>query len=78
LGESQFQEVKAVLRRTPGEVGLTGTLWNGKALRLWIGQRYRVHLGLRQCQRMFRQFGFRLRKPRPLIGYADPELSRDA
>jgi transposase len=73
LSESQLQEVKAVLCRTPGEVGLTGTLWDGKTLRVWIEQRYRVHLGVRQCQRMFRQFGFRLRKPRRLIGHADLE-----
>jgi transposase len=76
LGEPQLQEVQAVLRRTPGEVGLTGTLWDGKTLRVWIEQRYRVHLGVRQCQRMFRQCGFRLRKPRPLIAHADLELQK--
>ncbi|MBM3790565.1 MAG: winged helix-turn-helix domain-containing protein [Acidobacteria bacterium] len=27
----------------------------------------------RQCQRLFRQLGFRLRKPRPLIAKASPE-----
>jgi transposase len=27
---------------------------------------------VRQCQRLFRQMGFRLRKPRPLIAHADP------
>jgi transposase len=32
-----------------------------------------VVLGTRQCQRIFRNLGFRLRKPRPLIAKADPE-----
>jgi hypothetical protein len=33
-------------------------------------------LGVRQCQRLFRQFGFRLRKPRPLIAKANPSLQK--
>ncbi|MBW1953883.1 MAG: winged helix-turn-helix domain-containing protein, partial [Deltaproteobacteria bacterium] len=32
--------------------------------------------GVRQCQRLFRKMGFRLRKPRPLIAHADPEMQR--
>lgn len=76
LSEAQLQEVRAVLRRTPREVGLSGTLWDGKTLQAWLTRRHRVPLGVRQCQRMFRQFGFRLRKPRPLIAHADPELQK--
>ena len=76
LSEAQRQEAKAVLRRTPAEVGLTGTLWDGKTLSVWIERRCEVRLGVRQCQRMFRQFGFRLRKPRPLLAHADPELQK--
>jgi hypothetical protein len=33
-------------------------------------------LGVRQCQRLFRQFGFRLRKPRPLIAKANVSLQK--
>jgi hypothetical protein len=38
--------------------------------------RYRAHqfasaLGARRCQHLFRQLGFRLGKPRPLIAHAD-------
>jgi transposase len=72
LSEAQLQEVQVALRGTPSGVGLSGTLWDGKTLRVWLARRYGVHLGVRQCQRMFRQFGFRLRKPRPLIAHADP------
>jgi hypothetical protein len=32
-----------------------------------------VRIGLRQCQRLFHVFGFRRRKPRPLLAHADPE-----
>src|ERR1700682_5942588 len=42
LSEAQLQEVKAALRRTPSEVGLTGTLWDGKTLQVWMQRHCRV------------------------------------
>ncbi len=76
LSASQLQEVNGALRRTPREEGLNGTLWDVKTLSAWIEGRYGVRLGVRQCQRLFRQWGFRLRKPRPLVAHADPELQK--
>ena len=71
LNEKQLREINAVLRRMPREVGLGGNLWDGKTLAAWIVQRYEIELGVRQCQRLFRQLGFRLRKPRPSLAQAD-------
>jgi len=76
LDDSRLHEVDQVLRRTPRDVGLSGTLWDGKTLSTWIERRFQVRLGVRQCQRLFRQQGFRLRKPRPLIAHADPERQK--
>ena len=76
LSEAQLQEVDRALRQTPRDLGLTGTLWDGKTLSAWIEQRFQIHLAVRQCQRLFRQRGFRLRKPRPLIAHADPERQK--
>ncbi len=76
LSERQLQEVNATLRSSPEESGLSGNLWDGKTLSAWIERRFGVSLGVRQCQYLFRQFGFRLRKPRPLIAQADPERRR--
>jgi len=76
LSETQLQEVDQVLRRTPRDIGLTGTLWDGKTLSAWIAQHFKVRLAVRQCQRLFRQRGFRLRKPRPQIAHADPERQK--
>ena len=73
LRDAQLREVERVLRQTPRDLGLTGTLWDGKTLSSWIEQRFQVQLRVRQCQRLFRQLGFRLRKPRALIAKADPE-----
>ncbi len=77
LGEAEFQEIAAVLREPPTAVGLKTNLWDGKSLSAFIQDRYAVPLGVRQCQRLFRRLGFRLRKPRPLIAHADPERQRE-
>ena len=73
LSEKQLQQVNAALRQMPRALGLGGNLWDGKTLAAWIQRQYGISLGVRQCQRLFRQLGFRLRKPRPAIARADPE-----
>jgi transposase len=76
LSEKQMEAVDRVLRRPPQEVGFSGNLWDGKTLSAWLEQKYHLRLGVRQCQRIFRQLGFRLRKPRPALAHANPELQR--
>lgn len=76
LDEKQLREINAALRQTPRDMGLGGTLWDGKTLAAWIAKKYGIDLGVRQCQRLFRQLGFRLRKPRPSIAQADPERQK--
>jgi len=74
LDEAQLEQVQRVLRDPPAAAGLVGNLWDGRTLSAYLDQRYGIALGVRQCQRLFRQFGFRLRKPRGLVAKADPEL----
>jgi len=76
LSEAQIQEVSRVLRGKPSDAGRRVNLWDGKALAAWIEKKYAIQLGVRQCQRLFRQFGFRLRKPRPLIAKANPSQQK--
>jgi transposase len=76
LSDKQMKAVGQVLRRSPTEAGLSANLWDGKALSTWIEKKYGLTVGVRQCQRLFRQLGFRLRKPRPALAHADPELQR--
>jgi transposase len=68
--------VDRILRRSPREAGLSGNLWDGKTLSRWIEQNYQLTLGVRQCQRIFRQLGYRLRKPRPALAHANPALQK--
>lgn len=72
LQPKQLAEIGMALREPPNASGLSGNLWDGKTLAEFIEREHDVVLGVRQCQRLFRQFGFRLRKPRPLIARADP------
>ena len=73
LSEEQMRELGQVLRGSPTEVGMDTHLWDGKTLAAYIERVCGVELSVRQCQRLFRKLGFRLRTPRPLIAHADPE-----
>ncbi len=71
LSDTQLKLVSAVLRLPPRDAGLAGNLWDGRLLAEYLRRQHGIRLGVRQCQRLFRQLGFRLRKPRPLIAHAD-------
>lgn len=73
LTPQQLAQIDAALRKTPNDFGLVGNLWDGKTLAAFIDQQWHVSLSVRQCQRLFRRLGFRLRKPRPEIARADSE-----
>ena len=77
LAEEQLSEISSVLRSTPEECGMSGHLWDGKTLSAFILKEYDVQLGVRQCQRLFRQLGFRYRKPRPLIAGTDSAVKEE-
>ena len=76
LNERQVREINRVLRSKPSDAGMRVNLWDGKTLSAWIETTYGIQLGVRQCQRLFRQFDFRLRKPRPLLAGADPRRQK--
>lgn len=63
LNSKQWASLEHDLRRSASDFGHAGHLWNGKLLSAHLKQRYQVDLGVRQCQRIFKQMGFRLRKP---------------
>jgi transposase len=72
LNAKQIEAINRVLRSKPTDAGMAVNLWDGKTLSAWIQKEYGLGLGTRQCQRLFREFGFRLRKPRPVLAKADP------
>jgi len=72
LEAAQWRKLQGELRKSPREFALAATLWDGPVLSEHLHRRYGVDLGVRQCQRLFRQMGFRLRKPRPQVAQSDP------
>ena len=72
LDEKQWESIAAALRKSPRDFGYEQNLWDGKMLREHLRRQYKVRLGVRQCQRLFRKFGFRMRKPKPLIAQSNP------
>ncbi len=73
LTSAHLAAIDTALRDTPVAAGLSGQLWDGKTLTAFVAQQFGVQLGVRQCQRLFHQLGYRLRKPRPMLAHADPE-----
>ena len=76
LSARHMKKVQEALRFASSDYGLSAHLWDGKLLSHFIEQHLGVSLGVRQCQRLFRQLNFRLRRPRPLIAKADSELKQ--
>jgi transposase len=76
ITEIQWEELEQALRCSPRTAGYGQNLWDGKLLSHHLRVTYGVSLGVRQCQRLFRQMGFRRRKPRPLIAKSDPDAQR--
>ncbi len=76
LDEAMRQAVGEDLRMSPREFGYNQNLWDGRLLSHHLAQNYKVQIGIRQCQRLFHQLGFRLRKPRPFIAHADSQAQQ--
>jgi transposase len=72
LDDKHVKDINRVLRGKPSDAGMRVNLWDGKTLSAWIDKAYGIQMGVRQCQRLFRQLEFRLRKPRPVLARADP------
>jgi transposase len=76
LNEEQLSKVEMAIRTSPTQFGLPTQMWDGPTLSAFLRREFGVTLKVRQCQRLFRHLGFRLRKPRPQVAQADPDLQR--
>lgn len=73
LSEQQLKEIDAVLQTDPKDQNLK--VWDGPSLSSYIKSHYNVDIGVRQCQRLFRNLGYsHIRpQPHPSKGYEDTE-----
>jgi transposase len=67
IPDSIVEEINKDLRRNPEELGYSQNLWDGKLLSHHLNKKYSLSIGVRQAQRLFHKWGFRQRKPRPVI-----------
>ena len=70
--DAEWRQLQRDLRRSPQAFGLAENLWDGRLVSEHLRKHYGVDLSVRQCQRIFHQMGFRLRKPRPQVAQSDP------
>lgn len=70
LTDEQLAAIQAALQKDPAEFGLHGH-WEGKTLSSFIRQQWGTALGVRQCQRLFRQLGFQQPTRRPKMMHPD-------
>ncbi len=61
LNAVQRNAIKSVLEEDPKAQGYE--VWDGLSLSSYIEKTYSIHLGVRQCQRLFHEIGFSLVRP---------------
>jgi transposase len=63
LTGEQLAELKSDIEQGPQAFNFSQGFWGGPLLSYHIEQKYGVVLGVRQCQRLFRQLGYTLLRP---------------
>lgn len=76
ISDEQMQKIDQALREPPEKAGMIGNIWDGKLLAAYIAKKFGIKLGVRQCQRIFKHLGYRLRRPRSQVAQADPERQK--
>jgi transposase len=72
LSLKEQNKLRKELHKSPGALKYDQNIWDGPLLAHHLKDRYRINLGVRQCQRLFRQLGFSLQRPQPKAAEADP------
>jgi transposase len=71
IDATQWRQLQTDLRKSPRDFGLTAVVWDGAALSEHLRRRFGVRLGVRQCQRIFRQMGRSTREVRATVRHGD-------
>ena len=71
LNNEQLFKIKEVLQKPPELSDVSANIWDGKSLSFYIEKEFKVQLGVRQCQRLFRKLGFSLKKARSVVAKGD-------
>ncbi|KKK90819.1 hypothetical protein LCGC14_2719170 [marine sediment metagenome] len=77
LSKSQMEEIKEDVLTHPRKLGYEFSNWEGKSVAHHIKQKYRVELGMRQCQYILHKLGLTLQRPRYNFPKADAEKQEE-
>lgn len=73
LTEADRVQLQEEMKKSPRDFDYQQARWDGKLLSHHLKVHYGVELKVRQCQNLFRQLGFSLKRPRRMPTGADPE-----
>jgi transposase len=57
-------ELSILLEKSPTEFGYDQGMWDGKLLSDFLSKNYSITLEVRQCQRLMKELGFTMQRPR--------------
>lgn len=61
---SQKQQIDIALSQSPMDYGYKDVLWDGNLLSDYIKETFDITLATRQCQRLIRELGYTMQRPR--------------
>ena len=73
LSQEQIEELKNDLRRLPSEFGYLSGMWEAKVVHHHIERKYGVTYNFTALYRSLKNWGIKLRSPRPQSEHQDPE-----
>jgi transposase len=76
LDPEQWCQLEVDLRQSPLDFGFTAASWDGSSLSEHLRRRFAVLMGVRQCQRILRQIGWRAREPGKRVSAKRPDADR--
>lgn len=73
LTADQLKSIDAALQDDPNNYGYK--VWDGPSLSAYIREKFKIEIGVRQCQRLFHNLGYSRIRPQPFPskGYEDTE-----
>jgi transposase len=72
-----LSSIDSDLKQNPTSFGYMKNVWDGKMLSHHLKEKYDIKLGVRQCQRLFNQLDFPLKKQCPVIANRDCETKAE-
>ncbi len=71
LSPTQQKKLRHHILLSPRELGYNQNIWDGPLLSYHLEKHFSIHIGVRQCQKLFHRLEFTLQRPRRQGAQAD-------